>query len=97
MSQRTAGERWNCEGCQTELVGALNPNTGKVAPITVAPHEDGNVLLHRHVENPTEVLAWTLGGACLEKARAAGVQLRRNHFMDCREAARFRPATPPTR
>jgi hypothetical protein len=39
------------------------------------------------------VLAWTLGGDTLAKARANNVQLRRNHFMDCREAARFRTPT----
>lgn len=91
--KRHAGERWPCEGCGEELVGALNPSTDKVSPITVAPYDDGNVLLHRHTDNPGAVLAWTLGGDVLAKARANSVELRRNHFFGCPQAARFKPPT----
>jgi hypothetical protein len=92
MSALQAGERRPCAACGTQIVGALTVND-RVAPITVDPHEDGNVLLHRHAADPKVVRAWVLGGDALQKARDNGVELRRNHFMDCAHADRFRPTT----
>lgn len=88
MSQRRPGERWSCEGCSEALIGAQT-REGKVAPITVAAYDDGNVILHR-VGAEKVVTAWTLGGDTLKKAKDNGVELRRNHFFGCPAAERFR-------
>lgn len=91
---RAPGERWDCEGCGEPLVGARS-KIGKVLPITVAPKDNGNVLLHRvhEPEGPSGemvVCAWVLAGDTLGKARDNGVELRLNHFADCARAEDFK-------
>jgi hypothetical protein len=92
MKAREPGERWACEGCGCNLVGALTIN-GKVAPVELGTHTDGNVGLGRRdtPEGPegSEVVCATLGGPLLEKAREAGIALHMNHFATCPERERF--------
>lgn len=94
MSGRLQGQRWTCE-CGERLVGALTVN-GKVAPITVADYDDGNVWLGRRMtpEGPDgyEVICAVLAGPLLEKGRESGMALHRNHFYGCPLADRFRPS-----
>lgn len=87
-----AGERKDCAACGVKLIGALNPKTGKVAPIEVDEHPDGNVFLHSRaldLESVMTVCAWTMGADTAEKAREAGVGLRMNHFATCPSRRRF--------
>lgn len=91
MSARQAGQRWECEACGEPLIGALG-RSGRIAPITVAPYDDGNVLLHNRIDGSNRIVcSWVLAGDTLAKARENDVQLRRNHFMSCPHADRFRP------
>lgn len=88
---RQAGQRWTCDACGEQLIGALTIS-GKVAPITllVYDHHDpmeGNVWLGRRKDGT--VICVTLSGALLDKARAEGLALHLNHFANCPERARF--------
>ncbi|HEX7088700.1 MAG TPA: hypothetical protein VF192_01110 [Longimicrobiales bacterium] len=89
------GERKRCEACGREMVGAVHPQTRKVAPILVETEPEdlpaeqgrGNVLLF---VREGEVRYAVIGNANTRIAlREMGVPLRLNHFADCPEAARF--------
>lgn len=86
-TKREQGERWTCT-CGAKVVGAQHPDTGNVAPITVAPQDNGNVLLYRD----RAVLTWrpVNNREALEWLRAAKVPLRLNHFADCPDVERYR-------
>lgn len=83
------GAQRDCEACGERLVGAAKPGERKVAPITVAPKETGNVLLWR---DPDGTPRYAIVGheRTREYLRALDVPLRLNHFADCPKARRFR-------
>jgi hypothetical protein len=89
------GERKDCEACGTAMIGALTVK-GKVAPIEVATHDDGNVWLGRrapgdlHDPGGRVVVCATLAGPLLEKAREVGIALHHNHFATCPQRDRFK-------
>lgn len=87
--KRMPGERWRCgddgrPGCGAQLVGALTIK-GKVAPIELAPDEQGrgNVWLGRRADGT--VICATLSGLLVEEAKLVGIPLRLNHFAYCPE------------
>lgn len=87
MATRAAGERWTCT-CGAPLLGAMHPDTEKVAPITVAEKDDGNVLVYGNREG---VLCYrpVRDEAALAWLRKSKVPLRLNHFADCPDRARY--------
>lgn len=92
MSALKAGETKRCEACGEPLIGAQT-KAGNVAPITLNPKEDGNVLLYRPTgdENASgTVAARVMSPVVIEYLRDQGVPLRLNHFADCPERERFK-------
>jgi copper chaperone CopZ len=89
---RTAGERWDCDGCGKKLIGALTKN-GSVAPIELEPDERGNVILQTNTTD-RQVHAITLGFDSAGKVAEAGAELRLNHFSTCPERTRFMRRPP---
>ena len=89
----TSGERWTCR-CGEALIASPNSKTGNLAPITVEPKDNGNVLLYR-VETPegpepAEVQHTVIGKAEVrEYLHERHVPLRLNHFADCPLANQF--------
>lgn len=78
-------ERRACQGCGEEIVGARTIN-GRVAPITVKAYDQGNVWLGKR---EGDLIAATLGGPLIEKAKESGIELHLNHFANCPEKGRF--------
>ena len=85
---RQPGARWICE-CGQQLVAART-RSGRIAPITVDPKEEGNVLLFRSPAEGAELSCRNLSGPALEGLREQEVPLRLNHFATCPIADRFR-------
>lgn len=86
------GESKACEACQEPMIGALTIN-GKVAPVELRAHDNGNVWLGRGVARDGcgvgPVICATLAGDILDKAREVGIALHMNHFATCPERERF--------
>jgi hypothetical protein len=82
------GERKQCEACGMPMIGART-RKGSVAPVVLAPSDDGNALLYRQPDGTVEVAV--LGRADVRTYIAAlGVPLRVVHFADCPAADQFR-------
>lgn len=79
-----AGEVTVCDRCGEPIIFLVNNNTAKLAPITIASYPDGNI---RELQPNNQYQA--LGPANAVIAKKAGELLRRNHFMDCPNAAQF--------
>lgn len=81
------GEQRECK-CGTKFVGARsssNPRT--VMPVTLEPHEKGNVLLQ---QKGGVLTAFVFGSPVIRGAlHDAGVVMRVSHFADCPHAADF--------
>jgi hypothetical protein len=77
-----------CSGCKAFMLWALTPSGAK-APIDYRPAESGNVLLLQP-SGFGELLAVTLSGDGLQRARQRGMDLRTNHYATCPEAEQFR-------
>lgn len=69
-----------CGTCKAPIVWAMTP-TGAKAPIDVHPDPKANVLLIQHSDYG--LLAITLSGDALDRARAGSAPLRTNHWMTC--------------
>lgn len=77
-----------CSACGEMMLWALTPSGAK-APIEYRPGENGNVLLLQP-SGWGELLAVTLSGEGLERARQRGMDLRLSHYATCPSAEQFR-------
>lgn len=77
-----------CSACKAWMLWAISPK-GARSPIDFQPTEEGNVLL-LSPSGLGELLAVTLSGGALARARNAGLQLRTSHWATCPNPEQFR-------
>jgi hypothetical protein len=77
-----------CTSCGTNIIWATTAATGKVMPVDVEPHPDGNVLLTERVGRSPLAEVVAPG----QDSLIAGEPLRRSHFSTCPQADQHRRA-----
>jgi hypothetical protein len=82
-----------CRGCKSLIRFVLTPKRRRM-PIDPRPAREGNVRLERVFD---EVVAVTLAGGELDRAREASEPLYTSHFATCPKAAQFKRRKQPRR